>query len=249
MMKEFSWKRFIIFFIIVSALINLRLYIGFALLLTLVICWFLISGVAWKRRIIQGIIITALLGLTLQFSGYGYYGITAIKHFLNPKTITNYREVIYKPVKVATEETIPNLPKEEDDLSGSGFSFKAETSIENPVSFSVEYSKTFGDTLLGPMPWHIKYKRQIYSFIETIPLYFFILIIVYGIIRSIKNWGVLKTIKRYRYGIPLFVFGLLSLGAIALFITNYGIIMRVRIPAFVSLLCLMPLGFIKRKDL
>jgi len=248
MMKEFSWKRFLIFFIIVSALINLRLYIGFALLLTLLVCWLLISGVVWKKRIIQGVIITALLGFTLQFSGYGYYGITAIKHFLNPKTITNYREVLYEPVKVDAEGITQNFPKEEDDLSGSGFSFKAKTSLENPVSFSINYSKTFGDTLLGPMPWHIKYRRQLYSLIEIVPLYFFVIIIIYGVVRSIRNWGFLKTIKRYRQGIPLLVFSLLALGAIALFITNYGIIMRVRVPAFVSLLCLMPLGFIKRKD-
>ncbi len=248
MMKEFSWKRFLIFFIIVSALINLRLYIGFALLLTLLVCWLLISGVVWKKRIIQGVIMTALLGFTLQFSGYGYYGITAVKHFLNPKTIISYREVLYESVKVDTEETTPVSPKEEDDLSGSGFSFKAKTSFENPVSFSIDYSKTFGDTLLGPMPWHIKYRRQLYSLIEIVPLYFFVIIIIYGVVRSIRNWGFLKTIKRYRQGIPLLVFSLLALGAIALFITNYGIIMRVRVPAFVSLLCLMPLGFIKRKD-
>ena len=246
-MKEFSWKYFAIFFIITSALINFRLYIGFTLLLTFIICWFLISGVVWKKRIIQGVIMITLLGFTLQFSGHGYYGITAIEHFLNPKTIVNYREVFYKPAEVVAEETTPNFPQEKDDLSGSGFSFKAKTNLENPISFGVNYSKTFANTFLGPMPWHIKYRRQLYSLIETFPFYFFLSIIIYGIVKSIKNWGLLKTIKRYRYEAPLMVFSLLTLGAIALFITNFGIIMRVRIPAIISLLCLMPLGF-KKKD-
>jgi len=249
MLKEFSWKRFIIFFLIVSALVNLRLYTGFALLLTLIISWFLISGVVWKKRIIQGSIMVILLGFTSQFSGYGYYGIGTAKHFFNPNTIFDYREVFYAPPKIVADvsvDTSVDVMSPQDNMSGFGSSFDANADFRNPINFAISYSKTFSNTLLGPMPWHIKYKRHLFYLFETIPLYFFLIFIIYSTIMSIKNWGVLKTIRRYRYGIPLFVFSLLLLGVIALFITNYGIIMRVRIPAFISLLCLMPLGLIKK---
>jgi hypothetical protein len=41
----------------------------------------------------------------------------------------------------------------------------------------------------------------------------------------------------------------LSLGVLALFITNFGIITRIRIPSFIALLCLIPLAFDKTKIL
>lgn len=252
MMKNFSWQNFLIFYIILTGIIHLRFYIGYALLFSFILCWFLISTLNLKKRVIYGVIIVLLLGFSPQVLGFGYYGIDSIKHYFDPETIIFYREVAYVSSKTPSSKTpssetsspeTPSSEAESDFLSGLGSSFTVETSFESPSKFLKSYSQTFIYSLLGPFPWQIRYRRQLFALFETIPWYFLFFILVLGVFKSIKTKGILETIKHYRFGIPLLTFSLMALGALSLFITNFGIITRIRIPIFIALLCLIPISF------
>ena len=237
MMKNFSWKNFFIFYIILTCLIHLRFYIGYALLFSFILCWFLISTLNLKKRVIYGIVIILLLGFSPQFLSYGYYGTKIFKAYLNPETITVYREVVYVPSGSASSGSAS---------SGIGSSFVVKTGFEKPSNFVIKYLESFTYSLLGPFPWQIRYRRQLFALFEIIPWYFLFFIFIFGIIGSIRRKGFLKTLKFYKFAMPLLVFAVLSLGALSLFITNFGIITRIRIPSFIALLCLMSLGFSKK---
>ncbi len=245
MIKNFSWQKFLIFFVILTGTIHLRFYIGYALIFSFIFCWFLVSALNFKKRVVYGIVIVFLLGFSPQILGNGYYGTNAIKHYFNPEIITVYREVIYAPPETSPPETSPpetsppeTSPPETspNSLSGLSSSFTAETSFKG-------YSQTFIYSLLGPFPWQIRYQRQIFALLETIPWYFLFFIIVFGLIKSIRRKGTLEAIKNYQFAVPLLVFAIMSLAALSLFITNFGIIVRIRIPSFIALLCLISLSF------
>lgn len=238
MLKNFSWKNFLIFYIILTCSIHFRFYIGYALLFSFIFCWFLVSTLNLKKRVIYGIVIVFLLGFSSQVLGYGYYGAKTLKTYLKPETIIIYREVVYAPSASATSSSASSTAS-----SGIGSSFVVKTGFEKPSNFVINYSKSFIYSLLGPFPWQIRYQRQLFALLETIPWYFLLFILVFGIVGSVKRKGILKTIKHYQFAIPLLMFAIISLGALSLFITNFGIITRIRIPSFIALLCLMPISF------
>jgi hypothetical protein len=47
----------------------------------------------------------------------------------------------------------------------------------------------------------------------------------------------------------LIIFSFMVIGVLATFMTNFGIITRIRMPAFLALLCLFPFGFTKLKNI
>ena len=247
LIKNFSWRNFLIFYIILTCSIHLRFYIGYAILFSFIICWLLISNLNLRKRILYAIIIIPLLGFLPEISaGQGYYGIDSFRHFLSPKTITFYREIVYNPVVQAppsaetpsSAEAPPSTevpPSTETPPTGMGSSFEMDVGFSGPLKFLKNSLKSFFYTLLGPFPWQMKYPRHFFALIETIPWYFLFFFIVKGIIVSIR--------RRCKIVLPLILFSLMALGAIALFINNFGIITRIRIPSFIALLCLIPLGF------
>jgi hypothetical protein len=243
LIKNFLWRNFVIFYITLGAVIHFRFYVGYALLFTFIPCWLLLGKLQLKKKIVYGMIIILLLGFLPQFFGYGYYGFKTIKDYLAPEKINFYREIAYTPptlLPVDVEETpknffsklsfkaFPNLGKVSDE-SGSSSSIKVNTKIESLAC-----------VLLGPFPWQIQNYRQLFVFLEIIPWYLLLFFITKGIF---------VTLRRKRIALPLLVFSVLSLGVLALFITNFGIITRIRIPSFIALLCLIPLAFDKTKIL
>lgn len=359
MMKNFTVLKFLSFFIILTALIHLRFYIGYSVLFSFIICWFIISSFKIKKRLIYGALIVFLLGFSPQLLGYGYYGTKTLKIYINKETVTAYREVLYAPDLVPPQNSTvavpapsvpitaiptpcptspetpsgpvaiippsnPNnpsnpsetclpvpktpiaeipliaehpieidtgfnifgkpfdpflkslsfdnfqkiffsqnkkeitpffdickkplgapFPKKEQPLiqPGHGSSFVVRAGFDSPIKFIKNYFGSFICSLLGPFPWQIRYQRQLLFLIETIPWYFLFFILVSGIVGSIRKEGILKTLKAYRFVTPLLLFSIMSLAAISLFINNFGIITRIRIPSFIILLCLIPLSF------
>jgi glycosyltransferase involved in cell wall biosynthesis len=225
LIKKFSWRDFLILYLILTALIHFRFYIGYVLLFTFIFCWLILSQLNPKRRFIYGIIIIFLLGFSPQISGYGYYGVYTIENFLNPQKITYYREVAYVPPATQPPPTQP---------PGTGSSIVVETGFDSPLKFIGNFLKSFVYVLLGPLPWQMKYPRHFFALLETIPWYFLLFFVIKGAIRSFK---------RYKIAIPLTTFSLGVFSVLALFLSNFGIVTRIRIPAFISLLCLIPLSF------
>jgi hypothetical protein len=221
LIKNFFWRNFLIFYIVLGAVIHFRFYVGYALLFTFILCWLLLYKLNLKKKFIYGMIIIILLGFLPQFSGYDYYGFKTIKRYLNSNTITFYREVAYVPSASSTP-------------TGMDSSIKSKTEIDSPLNFLVNCSKSFIYVLLGPLPWQIQSYKQLFVLLETIPWYFLLFFVIKG---------AFITLKRKRVALPLLVFSIISLGVLALFITNFGIITRIRMPSFIALLCLIPLGF------
>ncbi len=242
-LKNFSALNFILFFLLLTSLIHFRFYVGFAMMFSFIICWFLISNQKTWDKIVYGMAMIFILGFSPQLLGYGYYGVIPLNTFLNKQTIITYREIVYAP----TPSTTPSAPTpytlSATTHSGTGSSFVVKAGFDSTFNFIKNYFLSFIYALLGPLPWQLVKRQHYFSLIETIPWYFLIIISFYGFIKLIKKQGFLKTIKDYKTILPLLMFGLMALGALSLFINNYGIIVRIRIPVFISFLCIMAFNF------
>jgi len=170
--KSLIWK-FLLFFIISIFLMHFRFYMGFALIFSFIISWFIVSCFDYKKRIIYGLVMVVLLGFCPQIVGGGYYGQNLFNDFFNKETITNYREVAYKPTTpIVTPAPIPTTTvpttttkvadkKPQDQVNpvastaGTDSSFVLPTGFDSPVHFIVNYATSFVYAFLGPFPWQI----------------------------------------------------------------------------------------------
>lgn len=236
LIQRFSWKRFLIFYTILGFSIHFRFYVGYALILCFILCWLLFSNLKVKKRLAYAIIIIFVLGFLPQIAaGKGYYGAKFLKQYLNPETITYFREVVYlPPEEVSTPEEV--LPSEEVSTPGQQSTIVVEAGFENPFTFLRNSLISFIYSLFGPFPWQMKHLKHLFVLPEMIAWYFLFFFAIKGIVKSIR---------RYRVILPLVIFSLILLSVLALFINNFGIITRIRIPAFISFVCLAPFGFKK----
>lgn len=238
LIKNFSWGKFIIFYLALAGLFHFRFYIGYAVAFTFIFCLLLFSNLALRKRLVYMIIIIPLLGFLPQIcANQGYGGLKTFQDFLNPRVVTYYKEVVYAPSTSGPSTPEPSVPEPSTTKTQAppgqnvGFSFAIKAGFDNPFTFLVNYFKSFLYTLFGPFPWQIKYKRHLFTLLETIPWYFLFFFIVKGAIRSFK---------RNKFIFPLIISSLIILGVLSLFISNFGIITRIRIPAFIALLCFIP---------
>jgi len=217
--KAFSWKKFLIFYVFLGLLMHFRIYIGFALALTFIFCWLAFSNLQLKRRFGCGAAVILLLGLLPLFTTeQGYFGMSFLKQYLNVGQITYYREVVYVP---------------EPSSSGQQSTATVEAGFDSPIKFTMNTLISFSYSFLGPFPWQMKHLRHLFALAETLAWYILLFFAFKGVIRLKKDYKIIS---------PLIIFSLAILGVLALFINNFGIITRIRIPAFVSLICLVPFG-------
>ncbi len=254
--KNFSILKFLGFFIILTSLIHSRFYVGYALMFGFVISWFLISNFNIKKRIIYGIIMVFILGFSPQILGNGYYGSTNLIIYLNPKRITFYKEIVYAPPVQSPPVQLPPVqsppvqsppqvkpPALQPTASGTGrsSSIAMKTGLENPVAFIKNTFLSFIYAFIGPFPWQLEIKRYLFVLPEMIIWYFLLFFIIKGIINSIK--------KRNKIIFPLIIFSIFVMGVLSIFMSNFGIITRIRMPVFLALSCLFPLGFERIKNI
>lgn len=229
LLKHFSGRVFIVFYLTLLALVHLRLYVGYALILAFLVSWVFFSQLALKKRIAYLFIFIILFGFLPQLgANEGYWAREAIREFVNPKTITRYREEIYTPPPKA-----PFSEEEQDKIFSTGSTEVIEAGFDNPLTFLANTARSFISTVLGPFPWQMKYKRHFFALFETLPWYLLLFFILRGVWRSRGN---------FRKIFPLALFSFLLLSVLTLFISNFGITTRIRIPAFIALLCLLPFG-------
>jgi hypothetical protein len=204
LIKSFSWAKFLILYALLAVIINFRVYVGLAAVATFIFCWQLLSKVKMRKRVVYSIIMAVLIGFLFQVSGYGYYGINIARSYIHK--IDFYQNYAY--------------------------SNESELSTGSTVKFE-NYLESFTSTVLGPFPWHIKYKRQMVILAETFSWY----VLFFFICKA-----VVKNLKRNKMFIPLIIFSFLVFSVLAIFVNNFGITSRIRMPAFLALLCLMPFG-------
>jgi len=275
MLREFSWVKFLLFFIILVGIIHLRFYIGYSLMFSFLVSWFLVAN--FKRKMLYGLYIFFLLGFAPYVLGSGYYGVDVLREFINPDRITIYREIAYNPGSPNNENVDPILPgqpipvkKNQNDIplsqnlppqsapivaenqntnlpaasppiesvpSGFGSSFVVETGLKNGAGAFVKNSiASFGYGLLGPFPWQLRYKRQYVALFETIPWYLIWAFFLYSFLTCVKERNIIRLANEKKFSILLIIFAVLAMGGLSLFINNYGIIVRIRIPIVISLL-------------
>lgn len=264
MFKDFTAIKFLMFFTVLVAVTHLRFYIGLALIFSFIICWVWLSSFKWTERFIYGITFIFLLGFVPQILGYGYYGSVPLLGYLNKKTITTYREVYYAPKqeesknnvlmsgscgfvknsgslkvpdsKLVEGENPSECKKSANADFGTGSSFVVSTGFDSPFSFIKNYMESFIYAFLGPFPWQFQNKKYFLFLAETIPWYLFLILVIYEIYKSVKSFGFLKTFNKGKFVIPILLFGLMTIGALSLFINNFGIIIRIRMPVFIAFL-------------
>ena len=253
MAKHFSWVKFLIFFILLTCLINLRFYIGYALMLSFIVSWPLLSAFPLKKKVTYWIMMVVLLGFSSKIVGNGYYGFNSFKEHLNEESITYYREVVYsvnsplmqpQPVQPTV---LPNPPEQNpvpSATSAASSTFVVETGFgKGPIIFLKNSLQSFTYSLFGPFPWQFTHKRQVVGLAETLPWYMLIIISVYAGIKFVKKRGWREFLIFHKFAFPVLLFTVFALGALSLFINNYGIIARIRIPMFMSFISIMFISF------
>ncbi len=264
--KKFSIIYFAVLFAIITAITHFRFYIGFALLFSFLISWFVIASMPLKKRLCLGLGLVIILGFSPQLTGIGYYGRFAVASFLNVDAITNFREVVYSPEAANNQQIQPgetsqpeivadqNQPEivqgggkiitGEDlrqDTSGTGSSFKVEVAADNKFKFVINYGISFLYTVLGPFFWQLRYTKHFLFLLEVIPWYIVGAFVLWRAYCRWRQTSAKEFFRYYRYALPLVLFSLLALGAISLFINNFGIIFRIRMPATIAIICLLGL--------
>lgn len=257
--KQFSWRYFFIFYLILAALIHLRFYIGIVVLYMFLFSWPFLLGFHWKRKIGYGLIVFSLLGFLPQVFGYGYYGVSIINKYTQPEKIVAYREVAYAPKEPAVvqqppadagsempvgepsapvDSTPPVAAEENQEPRGPGATIIVEAGIDNPLSFIRNYFISFSYVLLGPFPWHLKYSRHFISLLESIP---------WAILFFFTMRGVIRNRERWRLMLPILLLGFGTILVLSLLIDNFGVYMRLRMPAFLAFMSLLPFSFQGKK--
>jgi hypothetical protein len=246
LIKNFSWGAFLIFYILLLVLTHFRFYVSYSIIIAFMICWMVFSDFKIKKRTVYALIFILLLGFLPQISGYGYMGIKTLRSYLSPSEVANFREKIYvsqESSEISLEGKAPGYVSQESSeifSRGKGSSFSATADFHNPVSFLINYMKTYVYTLFGPFPWQIRLKRQLFALAEVLPWYIIFIFIVRGLIKSIREDGAPTVF--------LLIFSFLVLGVLALFTPNFGIITRIRMPAILALVSFAPFGIaIKNK--
>ncbi len=260
LIKRFSLSVFSIVYGILFVLISLRFYVGLAALFAFALVLPLLGVVGWRKKLSLCIGIVLLLGFLPQLLGYGYYATTEIKTLTQQRQITAFRKFVAgssspepplapidqnsleNPLQssgISQQQVLEEIPaqvqQQQIELGSTVF---VSPGFGNPFTFIRNSGIAFSYVLLGPFPWHIRYMRQLYAFLEIVPWWVIFFFIVKGLFRARKH---------YRLFLPIVFASFILIGAISLLINNYGTYMRIRIPAFLALLSLLPLAFQKHE--
>ncbi len=264
--KRFAWEMFAMFYVFLGIAISLRFYVGLVILYSFVGCVLCFLHFKWRKKLLYGIIIVLLLGILPQLMGRGFFGVSEVRSYLVPRQILAYREYTDVPPIQKPSQASPSSSQSSQPLAGGfiksilgqqifkslpdilkntslplvphqeevGSTIKTETKLDRPFVFLKNYFTSFLYVLVGPFPWDIRYVRQLFVLLEVIPWWIVFFLIVRGIV---------KHRTEYRRLLPIVLVSLGIIAALALLINNYGTYMRIRIPAILALLSLLPLSF------
>lgn len=243
--NNFKWRQFLIFYILLACLVHFRFYVGYALVISFALPWFLFCKLPWAKKAVRLLIMFMLFGFLPLFARQDIFAYRTILLFLNRQTVSMYRETAYfHNVQIPAENTEPQpaentKPQQKSEYSqenaNPSASFLLKIDFSSPFLFIYGFTKSFIFTFLGPFFWQLKNSRQYLTIMETIPWYFLLFFIGRGLFLNIK--------QKYKKFLPLLLFTLILLGISSLYISNFGAITRIRIPAFLSLLCISSFGF------
>ncbi len=269
MLKNFSWWQVPFLFLLVTLLVHFRIYIGMIFIGVFLVSWFLFSSENSLRRALLGFVLFLLLGFAPLLNGFNYYGTAFIIRFFDPNVVRFYKEEAFgleqgvvaespeSPVSlqnVTTESPegpvfLQNVTTESPESPVSlkevpiSTSLRSEASVpylttgfESPVAFLWNYTRSFALAALGPFPWHLKTSTQYVALLEVLPWLAIAVFIGKGILEQVrKNW--------HSPSLLLVLFALAVFAVLAFYFNNFGILMRIRVPAVLALLPFFFLAF------
>ena len=273
-LKRFSSGLFALFYISLIALTHFRFYVGFVLLIAFSISWFLLSSEPIKTRFAYGFGMILMLGFVPQMFGMGYYGFSTLRQYINPTTLTYYQDIAYTGKDVAPTPPPPALPTPvnvaptpppsappapvgvvyvspstppspffdelfAESLKGTtGFTSTVDlkVSFASPQAFITTFPKSFAFVAIGPFPWQFTADRHYFVLLETIPWTILSVLVLLGIINTLRS--------RHR-ALSLAIFSLGLFIILTVYMSNFGITTRIRMPAFFLLLAFVPFGVVE----
>ena len=172
------------------------------------------------------------------YIGYAMLG-SVILSLVFIKDLKPRKKIIYSLIIIFLLGFIPQIASSQGYYGIKSFYnfLQPEDTVLSQSNGATDFIKSlfssFIHIFLGPFPWQIKHLNQLFSLIEVIPWYFLLFFIIKGMMRQ---W------KRYETFFPIVIFSIFVILALSLFSDNLGEYMRIRIPAFVSLFAIFPLG-------
>ena len=109
-----------------------------------------------------------------------------------------------------------------------------KVSFESPKAFITSFPKSFAFVAIGPFPWQFTAGRHYFALLETIPWTILSVFILLGIINTLRS--------RHR-ALSLAIFSLGLFIILTIYMSNFGITTRIRMPAFLLLLTFIPFAF------
>jgi len=257
--NKFSWTRFALLYASLLGLIHFREYIGFAAIITFIVCWFIFSNLKIRKRLVYGAIFVVLLGFLPIISagegtGSGYYGVNFFKAYLNRNTITHFREELSIPSPNISPETgFPtyDAPLSDSNITetgevvakpvtkrGRGSVVTVETGFDNAFSFVKNSLIALTYATLGPFPWQMRYLRHLLVLPELLLWYLALFFTIKGIRRPARS-----------NVFVILIFSFIVFSTLSVYLCDFGITTRIRIPAFIAVFCLAPFGFKRLKNI
>jgi len=259
-LKRFSWGLFALFYISLIALTHFRFYEGFVLLATFTISWLLLSREPIKSRFAYGFVMIFLLGFVPQMFGMGYYGFSTLRQYINPVAFTYYQDIAYTGKDIAPTSPLapptpidiaptsppsplaPSAPVDElleeplEENIGFASTVDLKVSFSSPKAFVTTFPKSFAFVAIGPFPWQFTANRHYFALLETIPWTILSVLVLLGIIHTLRS--------RHRV-LSLVIFSLGLFIILMIYMSNFGITTRIRMPAFFLLAVFIPFGVLE----
>lgn len=249
LMKHVSFKIIIFLFLVLFFLFHFRLYVGIAALGGFALALLLSQAFPFKKKLAWSVAVFLLAGFMPLFAGKGYFGVSEIRSFLQPQRLAEYNQRVGDSASPHTNLfSLADVFKNPSLLIRSLFPEDSSKNItpslhRKAASSTREDSKggiggllktlpqSFLAVLWGPFPWEMKYTQQLFALAETIPWYIISFLLSKNLRRLSKHWRIILS--------AVFM-GMVLLLIIAAFTNNYGTYIRIRIPAFLALLSILP---------
>lgn len=267
--KQFSWQTYALLFLVAIPLANLRSEVYDAVAITFFISWLVFARMQVRRRVALGLVLIALYGLApLIATGNGYYDHKNFQEELSIEKAVSLKENAYlavvpspsqsgesaqpvsKPDDLSSpsqrEEPAPPVPEpgestpvqKEPEVQGGRDSTVNTLQVgeESLASFVWNQVRALAFVVLGPFPWQFSQPRHAATLVETIPWLLVLPFVVRGMWRKVRK-------DRHFESLALVLFALLLFALVAFFINNFGIVMRIRMPAVLALLPFLAFAF------
>jgi len=269
--KNFTWRNFIILYVLLACLTHFRFYVGYVLAISFALSWFLFCKMQWRKKVVWSIFIFLLFGFLPIFAGQDIFAYRIVSSYFNQQTISMYREVAYfheppasalapsTPASALAPSTPASALAPSTPASALAPQENSDTALNQKEPESLPKVMNPGTSFLlkidfaTPLSFLFSYGK---SFAITFlgpffwqfkyPRHYLALLETipwYFLLFFIGKGLFLNIRQKYKNFLPLLLFSFILLGILSLYVANSGALARIRIPAFIVLFCISSFGF------